>query len=153
CHLNNKQYLLDPGFLLNEPVCLQFINYFQVPYTLGTLVFESLADKQLKVSTQNKGKIKQRYVLKNNPVPTPEFFDYWLASFDFKGLDEVLITALVGGKQLYLRGNYFREESMGNTQSQKMREPQFNELLSVLKIDRQIILKAYDCAETIETNN
>ena len=144
CHLDEVHYLLDPGFLLYKPLHLTNQSYFQINYFLGSLIFESLPGGVLQVSTLSKGLLKKRYDLKRVSVSNEDFIDYWHASFDFKGLDEIVITSGANDQQIYLRGNYFSQETSLTKQSMHVSMPQIEKIIEGMGLNLELILKAQE---------
>ena len=144
CHLDGSVYLLDPGFLLYKPLLLRPQGYFQESYFLGALIFESLPNALLQVSTLSKGILKKRYDLKRWSVNDEAFVDYWLASFDFKGLNEIVVTTGLNDQQMYLRGTYFSHETALTKQSRHVDGMQIEKILQTIGMNHQLILKAQE---------
>jgi len=99
----NKVFLLDPGFLVPEPLTIPpeniFLNYF---LPMNELIIHN-EDNHIRVSTIRNGLTSFRYLIKNRAVPEREFFSAWDSSFEFKMINDLFITKLTPDSQIYLR--------------------------------------------------
>jgi len=134
-----KKYLLDPGFLIEQPILMQ-ANSFEVQYHLGTILLNYQDFQKITFETLINGVCKYRYCLKDIPVLEADFIQAWLKSFDFKGLDDVVVTRLINNKQVYLHGKHIRDMT---TSKSHTFEKGNNLIFKDLGIDFDLIKKAY----------
>jgi len=150
--LARYRYLVDPGYLLWEPLLLSP----QVPQVCfspqgGVEVRYDPAANQFHLFTFNARGRRWRYRFTDEPVAEEEFRQHWIASFSKPTLHNILLNQLTEKGLLYIRGNHlrltsFEEERKANIRQKYHRqvqdffgiEPQWvEEALSILRRQRQ----------------
>jgi len=150
--LAGNRYLLDPGYLLWEPLPLPSGGP-QVCYTPqgGVELQYDPTSGYFHLFTFNARGRKWRYRFADQPVPQDEFRQHWIASFSKPTLHNILLNQLTAKGLLYIRGNHlrltsFEEERKANIRQDYHRhirdffgiEPRWvEEALSILTRQRQ----------------
>jgi arylamine N-acetyltransferase len=103
--MNGKAHLLDPGFLIVNPVRIEFGGKMEVPTSFNRLVLEREENpRRISLSTIRKGSTVYRLTYKIIPVDEGEFFKAWDASFDWDMMKYPLLTCTSDSRQIYLNG-------------------------------------------------
>ncbi len=106
-HLNGGRYLVDPGYLLGEPVELGD-GAVTVPTTFGTVELRPRAGERYDLFTVSGGEVKWRYRVKTVPVPRSLFLKYWQESFSLPMMNSMQLTRLTHRGHLYIRDHHLR---------------------------------------------
>lgn len=106
---NGQPYLLDPGYLINEPLRLPDTETrLMTPRGELLLVRNHQAERMDLFSLSPDGSRKLRYSLKPRPVDDATFLDRWRASFSWPQMNQLLITRHIPEGQLYLHNRHLR---------------------------------------------
>lgn len=105
--LASGDYLIDPGFLLRDPLPLGGTQPF--PNGFNQIVIEGDGAGVFSVFTLQAGQRKLRYWFQPKPVPLAIFFQHWRNSFQGPGMKDLVVVARDQDRQIYLRGLYYRE--------------------------------------------
>jgi arylamine N-acetyltransferase len=106
-HIDGKRYLVDPGYLLGEPVELGD-GTVTVPTSFGTVELRPRAGERYDLLTVSGGETKQRYQVKTVPVPRSLFLRYWQESFSLPMMNSIQLTKLTRSGHLYIRDHHLR---------------------------------------------
>lgn len=105
-------HLLDPGFLIVEPIRLDGGASQELKTPFNRLILEPrAAGAMLDLSTIQDGRRTYRLTFKLRPVDTAEFLKAWDASFDWEMMHYPLLTKVAKSRHLYLKGNRFQIRS------------------------------------------
>ncbi len=107
-HHGNGSYLLDPGFLINEPVTLPDGDaIIQTPS--GPLTLRHNRDTgRFHLFGMRNGKPNLRYELKPRPADKATFIQCWNDSFSWPNMNQLLITRQTDQGQIYLHNRHLR---------------------------------------------
>ncbi|MDH7500970.1 MAG: arylamine N-acetyltransferase, partial [candidate division NC10 bacterium] len=105
--LKGSRYLVDPGYLLWEPLPFPSGGP-QVCYTPqgGVELQHDPSSGDFHLFTFNARGRKWRYRFADWPVPQDEFRQHWVASFSKPSLRKLLLNQLTEEGLLYIRGNH-----------------------------------------------
>jgi arylamine N-acetyltransferase len=105
--LGRKRYLVDPGYLLGEPVELSGgTEEVQTPF--GSVELRPRGRTGYDLYTVTGTERKWRYRLKMTPVPRDMFMKYWERSFSLPMMNSVQLTRLSRKGHLYIRDHHLR---------------------------------------------
>jgi len=134
--IDNVPHLLDPGFLLTEPVPLAFREERELIAGPNKLILAPDLEKQkLSLATERKGKKKHRLTYKISPVDIGEFQKAWDASFYWEMMHYPLLVHTVGSQQKYLIGSMLQ---ISNSESVNRRKIRMDELISEISEEFRI---------------
>ena len=119
-HLNGGRYLVDPGYLLGEPVELGD-GTVTVPTTFGTVELRPRTGERYDLFTVSGGDVKWRYRVKTVPVPRSLFLKYWQESFSLPMMNSMQLTRLTSRGHLYIRDHHLRLRSGGEKLNENIR--------------------------------
>ena len=104
--ISGQLHLLDPGFLILEPILLSDGDSREVETPFNRLILTPRREGEtLELSTVQEGRRTHRITFKLQPVDTGEYLRAWDASFDWEMMHYPLLTRVADGRQLYLRGS------------------------------------------------
>ncbi len=108
-HFNNAQYLVDPGYMIFKPMPLvREVARTRLSAETGVeLNFDSEAEIY-SIYTFRKGNRIRRYQFLSESVPYEKFSEYWRASFDLPGMDDLTLTRVQGSEMLFIQGDFIK---------------------------------------------
>jgi arylamine N-acetyltransferase len=107
--MENRRYLLDPGFLVDQPILMDSHVTVTTHTRFNILVLSpNQPTGNYTMATVQNGQQKERYQFEDDPVSWEGFEKHWHDSFNWSGLNQPVITKVVGDKQIYVRGKHAR---------------------------------------------
>jgi arylamine N-acetyltransferase len=137
--LEDKQYLIDPGYLINTP--LEISAHNETRQQNGIIDFIVSPDGngyQLKTATN--GQHKLRYHFKIEALDENIFMDYWIRSFDY--MNAIVASRFIEDKFIYINGNYVQIRSKGNIEKYDHKDKALYYLKNYFGYDEELIEKA-----------
>lgn len=141
--LDQDRYLLDPGYLLHEPILLPaegMQTHIRTPMNLASLWNEG--DDLFSLTTQEGGKQKWRYRLSAWPTPEEEFVIHWIHSFSLNSLEHVMMSRVEPSGRVYFRKNSLEHVSPKERRKVRLDGACAQELASIFHIPPDLILQA-----------
>lgn len=105
--LERKKFLVDPGYLLGEPVELSG-EIAEVETPFGSVEIRPRGRMKYDLYTVTGTERKWRYRLKMTPVPRDMFMKFWERSFSLPMMNSVQLTRLSRRGHLYIRDHHLR---------------------------------------------
>lgn len=102
-----RKYLVDPGYLLGDPVELTG-RPVTVPTSFGKVEIRSRGAASYDLFTVAGGEKSWRYRLRTTPVSKANFLRHWQASFSLPMMNSLQLTKLTPGGHLYIRDYHLR---------------------------------------------
>jgi arylamine N-acetyltransferase len=102
-----RRYLIDPGYLLGEPVELTGTTV-AVETSFGRVELRPRSGERYDLFTVSGGETKWRYRAKTVPVPRSLFIRYWQESFTLPMMNSIQLTKLTDRGHLYIRDHHLR---------------------------------------------
>jgi arylamine N-acetyltransferase len=139
-NLENKQYLIDIGYSIYEPIEIKDKKTFKNP------AYEFLMEDKEKfifvyTITKNKN-LKFRYKIKKEEVSFEKFLDAWEKSFYFEMMNYIVVTKVKEDCLIYLRDKNFHIIKDGKTYYKKIEEDEIPLILKELGLKENLFLKA-----------
>ena len=126
--LNRQKYLVDPGFCLSRPIPLTdeemkhnlphntyIITPIRHPHEsaapaayAGMTSLRGNDKMYYALATNQLGRTKSRYLLKDTPVSPSDFLKFWEASFNWPMMRQICVTRLGEEGYIYLRNDFLR---------------------------------------------
>jgi len=107
--IDDVPHLLDPGFLIIDPIPLPAGSEQEFKTVFNKLILTPDEDQsRIALSTVRKGARTYRLTYKTSPVDDGEFAKAWDASFGWDMMRYPLLTRTVASKQIYLKGSRFQ---------------------------------------------
>ena len=105
--IDGRKYLVDPGYLLGEPVGLSGAPV-HLTTSFGNVELRPRSATRYDLFTVTGGERKWRYRMRLHPVSQPLFMRYWQESFDLPMMNSLQLTKLTGNGHLYIRNHHLR---------------------------------------------
>jgi arylamine N-acetyltransferase len=119
-HIGGRRYLVDPGYLLGEPVELGDV-IVSVPTSFGTVELRPRDGERYDLFTIAGNEAKWRYRVKTVPVPRSLFLKYWQESFSLPMMNSIQLTRLTDRGHLYIRDHHLRLRRGGEKLNENIR--------------------------------
>jgi arylamine N-acetyltransferase len=144
--IDGRPHLLDPGYLILEPVPLDSGGETRIVTEFNALVLSSQAGGgRLDLSTEARGERRYRLTFKTDPADAAEFLHAWDASFDWDMMQYPVLTRLRGGRQLYLQENRFQQRQRGEVRREEIARDQLVARISAeFGLDASLIARALE---------
>jgi len=118
--VGSGRYLVDPGYLLGEPVLLGGVPV-TVQTSFGTVELRPRGAASWDLFTTAGGERKWRYRLRTTPVPKAVFFRYWRDSFSLPMMNSLQLTRLTERGHLYIRDHHLRFQDAAGKVNENIR--------------------------------
>jgi len=102
-----RRFLVDPGYLLGEPVELSGAP-FTMTTSFGTVELRPRSGERYDLFTVTGSERKWRYRVKTAPVSHALFLRYWQESFSLPMMNSLQLTKLTEHGHLYIRNHHLR---------------------------------------------
>ncbi len=145
-----EKYLVDPGYLLNQPLALHpdIPRLYKTEHTGVELVYYP-ETSQYDLYTFNRSEMAWRYRFRDAPVPPDDFLTRWLSSFHWNGMHGLCLTRVERERMVYIHKTYMRETFFEGKRSRQIK----NELHGVIHREFGIApQKVEEALAAIETN-
>lgn len=106
-HLGDRRYLVDPGYLLGEPLVLSR-EPVSVVTSFGRVELRPRIGERYDLFTVAENEKKWRYRVKTVPVSNVLFMRYWQESFSLPMMNSLQLTRLTPEGHLYIRNHHLR---------------------------------------------
>ncbi|OGJ91268.1 MAG: hypothetical protein A2268_02200 [Candidatus Raymondbacteria bacterium RifOxyA12_full_50_37] len=143
--LEEKKYLLDPGYLSFTPIELSGEKPTVVETPFNSISVHQDDTARYALFTEHCGQKKRRFTIKDEPIAERDFIAYWDASFALETLSYPVVTMLKGAKHLYLQKKNLYIRDRGGSETIALSEKNFPETVNAyFGIDTQIAAQARD---------
>jgi arylamine N-acetyltransferase len=105
--VGQKKYLVDPGYLLGDPVLLEG-KPVVIATSFGKVEIRPRGAASYDLFTIAGGEKNWRYRLRTTPVSKATFFRHWQNSFSLPMMNSLQLTKLTPGGHLYIRDHHLR---------------------------------------------
>ncbi len=153
--LGEDQYLLDPGYLLHDPVPLPG-GYGGPPSPnqpragleirhqtrMNTIVLRSEEEGIISLYTLESGQLKWRYRLRIREVPEEEFVRHWIHSFSLNTMENVMLSRLDVSGRLYFRKDRLERVRPDHRERKKVTPGDSAVLAAIFGVPADLILQA-----------
>ena len=141
--MNQKKYLVDPGYLLNVPMEInpQKPRLYRSA-TMGVeLRFNQLLDCY-QLFTFNKEKITWRYNFRDIPCPKEDFLRHWEASFTRSSMHGICLTKIQKEGMIYIHKDFMRETTFKSKKNYNIKKDYPRVIQNIFGIDQQFVEQA-----------
>jgi arylamine N-acetyltransferase len=104
---NESRYLIDPGYLVGEPVELTGTPV-SMATAFGIVELRPRQGERYDLFTLDGGDRKWRYTVRTAPVSHHEFMRHWQGSFALPMMNNLLLTRLTPHGHLYIKNHHLR---------------------------------------------
>lgn len=118
--VGGKKYIVDPGYLLGEPVELSGA-VIRLTTSFGNVELRPRSATRYDLFTVTGGERKWRYQVRLNPVSQRLFMRYWQESFNLPMMNSLQLTRLTKDGHLYIRNHHMRLRRPGGKVNENIR--------------------------------
>ena len=118
--MNERRYLVDPGYLVGEPVELAG-SPVRIETTFGVVEIRPRECERYDLFTLEGEDRKWRYTVKTVAVSHAAFMRYWQDSFAFPMMNNLLLTRLTPHGHLYIKNHHLRMKGAGGKTNENIR--------------------------------
>lgn len=105
--IDDRPHLLDPGFLIVDPIPIALASEQRVTTAFNAVVLAAQQDSaKIDLFTCDKTSRRHRVTFKTDPVDSGEFLRAWDESFAWDMMHYPVLTRVVDQQQVYVRGLY-----------------------------------------------
>jgi arylamine N-acetyltransferase len=146
--VDGVKYLVDPGYLLSEPMALdsQKPRMYATPFSGVEMVFDAEGGKY-DLYTFDGTEKKWRYRFWDRPVSAEEFYGHWLSSFGWNSMHGLCLTRIEKGRMVYVHKHFMRETSMGMKRNCNIKKDYHETIHAVFGIDPLLVEEALAAVE------
>lgn len=129
--IHGIQHLIDPGYLLVEPIPIPRDGIIQIPTSFNEV--ELIPDKthdRIELKTVQHNQSTYRLTYKTDPVDTHQFIAAWDHSFQFDMMKYPVLSKIINDKQLYLQKNHLLIRSKDESQRQEIEPGNMSEAIT-----------------------
>jgi arylamine N-acetyltransferase len=140
----DRPHLIDPGFLILDPILLDTTRETHVPTVFNELVLTPQAGGQrLELATVSHGRRTYRLTFQTAPADEGDFLRAWDASFDWDMMHYPVLTRVRGGRQLYLQGRRLQTRCREAVDRQEIAPDALpRRITAAFGLDSQIVARA-----------
>jgi arylamine N-acetyltransferase len=118
--IEDRPHLIDPGYLIVEPIPLGGSEPRRIATDFNELVLAPRGDEKLDLSTLSSSGETYRLTYKTSPADASEFLRAWDESFGWEMMQYPLLTRACEGRQVYLRGHHHQVRRRSTTARQEI---------------------------------
>ncbi|RMF94193.1 MAG: hypothetical protein D6736_00455 [Nitrospinota bacterium] len=141
--LEGGKYLVDPGYLLHQPMELHPAGrkLFRTPFA-GVEITHNPSTGRYALYTFDRVERKWRYTFTDRPTPPAEFLQHWYASFHKTMMHALCLTRATPHGLLYVRKYFLRETTFEGKRNRNIRRNYHAVLRDLFGIREEIVEQA-----------
>lgn len=115
--IQNVSHLIDPGYMLVEPIPMTRTGAIEVPTSFNDVALIPVdRSNRMELQTIQNKQSTYRLTYKMEPVDTAQFLAAWDQSFQFDMMKYPVLSKIINDKQMYLQKNHLMIRSKQETQ-------------------------------------
>lgn len=140
-----RRWLLDPGYLVAEPVPLDPGTEQRILLPGHRLCYLPDGKGGVELFTENdRGERTWRYRLRSDPVGDEAFFEHWLESFEDSGMNGLHANRFVGSARLSAHDQNLRIDTGTGKRNVKLKEGWAEGMAEHFHLDRAFAARVHD---------
>jgi len=141
--MNDQDYLLDPGYLITQPLPIPETGFIVHPTRLHPVRMErhTFSDS-LSLATLEPNGAVHRYHMRIENCSTETFFQYWQDSFNWNMMYSLLVTRVIDHGRFYLHDRHVRWFDQSGKKTAKVKESYDETVSRYTGISEDLIKKA-----------
>ena len=141
--LATDKYLLDPGYLLHDPVPVPQTGLEIRHNTLMNMILLRSEDEGIvSLYTIESGQLRWRYRLRVRPVPEEEFVRHWIHSFSLNSMENIMLSRLNESGRIYFRTDRLEQVCHDKRAKKEVFTADGAELAAIFGVPADLILQA-----------
>jgi arylamine N-acetyltransferase len=149
--LGERTLLIDPGYLIGEPVELT-AKPVQIGTSFGVVELRPRGPHRYDLFTLQGNDRKWRYMVKTVPVSQQAFMRHWRESFSLPMMNSLLLTRLTAGGHLYVRDHHLRMKGMQAKVNENIRSDLERRIEAEFGIPPEITAEAREHIERLRSS-
>lgn len=143
--VDGSRYLLDPGYLVAEPIPIDAGAPVSIDQTGSTLEYRPLENgDELALYTRNeRSEHLFRYRLRARPVPDVEFARFWIESFDATGMNGLHLNRITGEGRLSAHDLNLRIDTGRAKRNVNLRDAYVETVAGRFGLDGELVRQAF----------
>ena len=118
--MNERRYLIDPGYLVGEPVELGAAP-IRIETTFGIVEIRPRQGERYDLFTLDGEERKWRYTVRTVPISLQAFMHHWQDSFSLPMMNSLLLTRLTSHGHLYIKNHHLRMKGREGKMNENIR--------------------------------
>ncbi|MBN2411397.1 arylamine N-acetyltransferase [candidate division KSB1 bacterium] len=141
--LNEKKYLIDPGYLLTKPMELHknHPRVYRTPHSGVELIFNK-NNEHFFLRTFDRHQSKWRYFFRDDPVPPDLFLSFWYDSFYKSTMHDICLTKIRNDGLVYMHKDLLQITNFDGKQKEKIKHNYHAIVHNIFGIDPQLVEQA-----------
>jgi hypothetical protein len=141
---DGRRFLLDPGYLVPEPVPLPKEREVRVRLPGRTLEYRPVESGEIELHTTNyRGENLLRYRLRPHPIREEQFIRFWLESFDAAGMNSLYLNKITAEGRLSAHNLNLRIDTGRDKVNLKLRGRYVEGISDRFGIGGELVRKAF----------
>lgn len=139
--LDGRRWLLDPGYLVPEPVPLapgRTVHVAHPGHRLAYRLDGTTGEVELR-TLSDRGEEIPRYRLRPDPIPEAEFVRHWIESFDAAGMNGLHLGRVTGEARLYAHDLNLRIDDGRRKENVKLRDGYAAQVAARFGLDEALV--------------
>jgi arylamine N-acetyltransferase len=141
--MNNKKYLVDPGYLLHRPMLIDpnHPRQYRTEHTGVELRFDKQSNRY-HLYTFNYNEAKWRYSFIDKPASPEKFLNHWEESFHRNSMHGLCLTKIKKDGLIYIHKNFMRQSDMNGKKNYNIRQNYHETIHSIFCLDKDLVDRA-----------
>ncbi len=145
-----RRYLVDPGYLIEAPIEIPARGESVQQGSSCTVRLRRLGESsQLMLITENSGKAKVRYRMRDLPATPQRFLDRWIDSFDWAMMRHMCVSRNEADGLLFMRDGAVRKIVGSDERRGRIDDSFANEVQRTFGIDARVVSMAREAVVKI----
>jgi len=142
--IESQRYLLDPGYLLAEPILLPLEGQKSMIQTaMNAIYLKCESHYDFSLYTEERSELKWRYRLRAIPVAREEFLQHWIRSFSLNSMENLLLSRLDEAGRIYFRKNRLDLVGKSGREKRLIGADEVHQLSSIFGVPSDLIQQAH----------
>jgi arylamine N-acetyltransferase len=143
-NIDQRRYLMDPGYLLHVPVPIPDDGSESLITTpMNTVILRKEGAEVFSLSTLEANVEKWRYRLKTRRITQEEFEQHWIHSFRLNSMEQVMMSRVSASGRLYFRKDRLDVVSHSQRRKTRIAASSAHELSEIFGLPSDLILNAH----------
>jgi len=146
---DSQNYLVDPGYLLSQPLPLPHQNPVIIRTSFSGVKLEFIRNNNYNLYTFNNNMLKWRYTFINKPISEEEFLEFWLSSFQWNSMNSICIASVCEDEMVYIHRTFMRKTTFYQKKNYNLKKNFTETITRILNIEPQKIEEALESVKMV----
>jgi arylamine N-acetyltransferase len=146
--INRIKYLVDPGYLLNQPMEINkdHNRLYKTPFSGVELNFRKESETY-ELYTFDRKQRKWRYRFQDRPVSNEDFLKIWLDSFAWNSMHGLCLTKVQKDRMVYIHKTFMRETDFESKRNVNIKNNYHETIFQIFGIGQSLVEQALAAIE------